>query len=437
MNRRTFLANSAITGLGLTLSAGLPSGRRSHRNNRLNVAVMGVFSRGAALARGFAAHPDAHVLYICDVDEKAIQNGLDAVKSGGQTAAAKGIVDFRRALEDPDLDALVVATPVHWHVPASILALKAGKHVYLEKPCSHNLHEGLLLVEASRRYNRVVQMGNQRRSWPGVIEGIELLHDGILGNTYFARCWYANNRPSIGIGSIAAIPSHLDYELWQGPAPRREYKDNLIHYNWHWFWHWGAGELLNNGTHFIDLARWGLDVDYPIRVNSSGGRYHYKDDQQTPDTHMVSFDFPEGKTITWEGRSCNPRPIEGSSSGVSFHGERGTMIIDGNSYVLYDNDQKEVQRSATEPGRVGLSGPGFNMDRDHITNFIEAVRDGIVPRTEIADANITVHSCHLGNIAQRIGRTVQCDPKTGLISNDPEAMKFWRREYEPGWEPTL
>ena len=438
INRRDFItiAGTAGAGLGLMAGPGLSFGRAASEDS-INVAIMGTNSRGAALARGFARHPGAHVMYICDVDDNAIKKGVDTVRQAGQRRAPKGVKDFRTALEDKSLDALVIAAPIHWHAPASILALQAGKHVYVEKPCSHNIHEGELLVAAANKYDRVVMMGNQRRSWLMVRQAMDLLQDGEIGRAYFARCWYAQSRGSMGYGKSAPVPGHLDYELWQGPAPRKDYVDNLIHYNWHWRWHWGAGELLNNGTHFIDLARWGLEVDYPLRVSSLGGRYHWQDDQETPDTQVVSYDFPGGKTVTWEARSCNRRGIEGSNTGVSFHGTEGTMVVDGNGYVIYDNDNEVVRRSKESEGEIDFTGPGFDLDVDHITNFLDCVRTGERPVTDIRDANISVHICHLGNIAYRTQRQLQCNTYNGRIIGDNNAMKLWRRSYEPGWEPSV
>ncbi|MBP3193972.1 Gfo/Idh/MocA family protein [Natronogracilivirga saccharolytica] len=438
INRRKFIKMTGAAGVGLGLMGKTSAGMGSvSPNSKVTVAVMGTYSRGSALANGFAQHPNSDVAYICDVDEKAIKKGLDAVKEGGQDREPKGVKDFREALGDNSVDALVIATPIHWHTPASILALQAGKHVYVEKPCSHNIHEGELLVAAANKYGHVVQMGNQRRSWPLVREGIERLKEGIIGDVYFARCWYAQSRGSMGYGKVASVPNHLDYDLWQGPAPRRTYLDNLIHYNWHWRWHWGAGELLNNGVHFLDLARWGLGVDYPIRVSSMGGRYHFNDDQETPDTQVVNYDFAEGKTVSWEARSCNPRGIEGETTGVTFHGTEGTMHLGNNKYIVYDFDDNVVVDSEDDNGDIDFTGPGFDLDEDHITNFTECVQTGEKPVTDIRDANKSVHICHLGNIAYRKQRMLTIAPHNGRIVGDDDAMKLWRREYEPGWEPSI
>jgi len=435
MNRRKFIKMTSAASLGIGVLAGAPSIVKSTSpNNRINVAVMGTNSRGRSHATGFAALPNVEVTYICDVDELAIEKGFEAVREGGQTEQPKGVTDFRRALEDKSVDAISMALPIHWHAPASIMALKAGKHVYVEKPCSHNPREGELLVAAADKYNRVVQMGNQRRSFGNVIDAIHLLKDGIIGRTYYARCWYATGRGSIGYGKVGGpIPSNVDYELWQGPAPRLPFNENFVHYSWHWFWHWGGGELANNGIHFLDLGRLGLEVDYPVRVSSSGGRYHFRDEQETPDTQIVTYDFPEGKSMTWEALSSNRGGINGSATGVTIHGDNGYMFINGNHYIVYNKDNEEIRNSDT-------ASPVTNQDGgvNHFGDFIRAIQNGSTPRSEITDANKSVHLCHLGNISHRAQRLINCDPHNGRIVGDIEVIKkYWSREYEPGWEPSV
>lgn len=404
--------------------------------DKYRVALMGVNGRGSQHAFGFANLPDAEVAYICDVDSRAVDKGIDIVVKTGQKEKPKGLNDFRKALDDKTIDALSIAAPDHWHTPAALLALRAGKHVYVEKPGSHNPAEAEMLSQASLKSGKVVQMGNQRRSWPRVKEAITELHNGIIGNVYYARTWYTNNRLSIGKGNEVAPPSWLDFNLWQGPAPRKNFRDNLIHYNWHWFWHWGTGEILNNGTHFIDLARWGLNVDYPIKAYSTGGRYQYQDDWQTPDTQVATFDFEGGKTLQWEGRSCNGRSINNMGSGVSFHGENGTLELLDNSYKIYDNKNTLVK--SAEPTTnivVDQQGAGFDMDKDHFANFIGAIDTGEKLQSAYSDIAKSVMLCHLGNISYRMGRSLNIDNKSGHILNDTDAMKLWSREYEKGWEP--
>ena len=406
---------------------------------RIRVALMGVNSRGLALAQNYAIQPDCEIIYVCDVDSRAADKCISTVEEL-QHSRPDAAPDFRKALEDRNLDVLVVAAPDHWHTPAAILACKAGKHVYLEKPCSHNPNEGELVVAATQKYKRVIQMGNQYRSCPNIISAIQELHDGIIGRPYFAKTWYANNRQSIGHGKKTSVPSRLDYDLWQGPAPRRPYKNNVIHYNWHWFWNWGTGEALNNGTHMVDLARWGLGVDYPSRITSSGGRYRYKDDWETPDTQVITMEFENNTCLLWEGRSCNGLSEKGSSYGVIFYGEDGAMLINNcNSITVYDLSGRIVKQMINEdPFKpMNLQDPTRDLDAIHIRNFFDGIRKGIKVNSEILGGHQSTLLCHLGNIALRSGNTLHTDSKNGHIINDPLAMKYWSREYEPGWEPAV
>lgn len=407
-------------------------------NQRIKVAMMGVNGRGGALAGSFASLKDVEIAYVCDVDSRATEKCIAHLEKKFGTHP-KAVTDFRKALEDKELDALVVAAPDHWHAPAAILACKAGKHVYLEKPSSHNPHEGELVVAASGKYKKIIQMGNQRRSWPNVVAAIEELKGGTIGRPYFAKGWYTNNRPSIGKGKEVPVPEWLDYELWQGPAPRRPYKDNVVHYNWHWFWNWGTGEALNNGTHMVDLMRWGLGVEYPVRVTSAGGRYRYQDDWETPDTQVITMEFGNNTSMTWEGRSCNGHNIEGTAVGVLFHGDTGSLMINGNAYTVYDLKNKvvkEVKASKAIDAR-DTANPSANLDTIHIQNFLDGIRSGTKLNADILGGQQSTLLCQLGNIALRCGNTLNIDPSNGRIKNDEAAMKFWKRDYQPGWEPVV
>lgn len=436
-NRRTFIRQSALAGAGLFIAPNVLSFQGSP-NNKVIVGVMGTNSRGLALARMFAKNPDVEVACICDVDSTVVDKTIAEVqKVSGKKP--KGTPDIRRMLEMPELDAVVIAAPDHWHAPAAIMALRAGKHVYLEKPCSHSPAEGEMLVEAARKYGKHVQLGTQRRSFPVITEGMQALHEGVIGKVYFARGWYANNRKSIGRGQPVPVPSHLNYELWQGPAPRRAYKDNLIHYNWHWFWNWGTGEALNNGTHEIDLMRWGMQVDFPVKVVSAGGRYAFRDDWETPDTQTITLDFQNGTSMTWEGRSCNDFKEWGSGRGVVFYGEKGTMLTTGgDEYKIFELGTgkliKEAKPSSQIKDETNTMGMGEVLDGLHITNFVKAVQERERLTAPIDEGHKSTLLPQLGNIALRSGATLYCDPSNGHIIKNPEAEKLWTREYEPGWE---
>jgi predicted dehydrogenase len=436
MERRRFIRNSSIAGttflIGPKLSWGFYKGSP---NNRVVVAVMGVNSRGSFLSQQLASFPDVDIAYMSDVDSNVLSREIGNVeKKTGKRP--QGFGDIRKLLEKKDFDALVIAAPDHWHAPATILACQAGKHVYCEKPCSHNPREGEMSVAAAAKYNRIVQLGTQRRSFAQVNQMINELHYGIIGRTYFAHGWYTNHRGSIGFGKEVPVPANLDYELWQGYAPRKPYKDNLIHYNWHWFWNWGTGEALNNGTHEIDVMRWGLGVEYPTKVMSSGGRVQFKDDWQTPDTQTIIANFPNDTAMSWESRSCNQYAAEGEPRGVIFYGDKGTIHYGaGDGYRVYDGDNKlikEVKDSAPADATNKVS-PTATLDGIHLANFINTIQGTDHLNAPILEGYRSTLIPQLGNIAYRTGRVLNCDPTNGHILNDGEANKLWHREYEPGW----
>ncbi|HEV3249811.1 MAG TPA: Gfo/Idh/MocA family oxidoreductase [Puia sp.] len=437
MRRRTFLKNTSLATAGITL-LNFPIFGRNAPSNKVIVAVMGVNSRGAYLAKCYSQLQNVQVAYICDVEEKAIQNGLTALKD----AAGKPTVfkDIRKLLEQKDLDALIIAAPDHWHAPAALMAVAHGKHVYVEKPCGQNPYEGELLGEGLLKFGKHIQMGNQRRSMPTMIEAAKQVKEGVIGNAYFGKAWYANNRKSIGYGKKLAPPPTLDFELWQGPAPRKDYQDNLVHYNWHWFWHWGTGEACNNGTHEIDCCRWFLGVEYPLKVSSSGGRYAFRDDWQTPDTQVANFEFAGSKAISWEGRSCNNFPVEGAGRGFIIYGDKGTLVNHGGGdYMIYDEKNKLIKEVKSEEAAdptnpVSASG---NLDLYHFDNFIKTIRGEASLNSPVNEGHKSVLLCHLANIAQRTGNTLNCDPSNGHILHDQAADQLWRRTYEKGWEPKL
>jgi predicted dehydrogenase len=393
----------------------------------IGVAIIGTSSRGTEVGIAFAQSPYAIVRFVCDVDAK---HAAAAAKAIGQYQDSEPtpVTDLRKVLDDKSVDAVAIATPDHWHAPAAILACQAGKHVYVEKPCCHNPAEGEMLVAAAKRHDRLVQHGTQRRSWPKVVEAIERVKAGDIGDVKLSRGWYNNSRPETGKRTAAPVPKGLDWELWQGPAPRLAYTENVVHYKWHWFWQWGTGELGNNGVHALDVCRWGLGAtDHPKRVTAGGGRYHYQDEQETPDTLSVTYDYGD-KAIFWEGRSCHPRGFEGSAFGIAFYGSKATLVIDGGGYKLLDPKGKEM---LDKP----VTGPADTLG--HVENFLQSILGKAKLVCPIDEGYKTALICHLGNIAYRTGRTVNCDPKTGHIAGDPEAAKLWSREYDPAWAPKV
>jgi len=437
-SRRRFLKQAALGTAGLTVGISAKSyGKIAGANDRVRFGVAGLNGRGQALMKAVQGVPNAEITWLCDVDSRVLEeaNGLAQEISGARVQTDK---DIRNLVEQNDLDAIAIATPDHWHTPMTLLGVANGKHVYVEKPCSHNPREGELLVEAMERYDSVIQMGNQQRSAPTSIEAVQDIRDGIIGEVYMGKAWYGNNRGSIGTGKQVPVPDRLDWELWQGPAPREAYRDNVVHYNWHWFWNWGTGEINNNGTHEIDICRWALGVDFPVQVTSSGGRYHYNDDWEFYDTQVASFEFEGDKLITWEGKSCNPFRYLGRGRGATIHGTGGTVLLDRNGYVAYDMDNKvikeldEEKRSAT----TDTVGAG-NLDLLHMQNFVDAIREGTDLHSPIDEGHRSNLLCHLGNIAQEKGRTLHTDPQNGRIQDDPDAMTMWNREYREGWEPSV
>ena len=439
VTRREFLDTLAVGAAGLAISSPAKSySQIMGSNERLNFAVIGLNSRAYAHLSSLHANKEAACIgYVCDV-ESTILSKFAAATEKQMGTAPKTEKDFRKVLEKSDVDAITIATPDHWHAPMAIRGLEAGKHVYVEKPCSHNPAEGVMLVKAQQKYNKLVQMGTQQRSSKHTIEIVQKIHGGLIGRAYYAKCWYTNGRKSIGVGKPAPVPATLDWDLWQGPAPRRPYKDNVQPYNWHWFKVWGTGETLNNGTHEIDVARWALDVDYPSRIAASGGRYAYQDDWQFYDTLNTSFEY-DNKVIAWECTCCNDmRRFNGRSRGTIVEGTTGTVLVDRDGYEVYDLKSKKTDefKVGGETSTGDLVGADSMTDA-HFANFIAGIRHGEKLNAPVAIGNVAVTTLQLANIAWDVKRVLNLDPNTGMIVNDSQAMKAWSRDYEKGWEPKV
>ena len=436
--RRNFIKKTSLGTIGLTSSSSnfFIGKNILGANDRINCAVVGVRSRGKAHAAAINSQNNSKIIFNCDVDDVIIENHNKWCKKNiGYVPKIEK--DFRKLIENKNLDAVFIATPEHWHAHMTIMASQAGKNVYIEKPCSHNLYENELLVVAQKRYGTKIQMGNQQRSAITSILAIDEIRNGIIGDVYKGEAYYSNNRGSIGIGKIVRVPKFLDWDLWQGPAPRVQYKDNIHPYNWHWFRNWGTGEVHNNGTHEIDICRWALGVDYPESVTSFGGKYSYQDDWEFVDNQQVTFKYQGWKFITWTGHSRGLIQPKQPGRGVTIYGSKGSIQLDRNFYKLYDlggnliKHEKEGAVSKT----IDTRGQG-GLDENHVGNFFDSIRYNKSLNAEIKDASISTHLCHLANLAQDLGETLHVDTKTGKILNNI-VDNYWKREYAPGWEPKV
>ncbi|QHN04191.1 Gfo/Idh/MocA family oxidoreductase [Granulicella sp. WH15] len=436
ITRRAFLDGVAGTAIASTAIA---STARSYAqilgsNERLNFAVIGLNGRGQAHLSSLKANQStARLAYICDVDAHVLAKAATETQSEfGYAPKTEG--DFRRILDSKDVDAITIATPDHWHAPLAVLGLRASKHVYVEKPSSHNPREGELLVAAQRKYGKHVQVGDQQRSSDHSIRIIGQIHQGLIGRAYFGKAWYSNNRKSMGTGKVAPVPEWLNWELWQGPVPRSPYKDNIHPYNWHWLQRYGTGESLNNGTHEVDVCRWALQAEYPNRVTSSAGRYHFKDDWEFYDTMVTSFEYPD-KLISWEGKCCNNMKYYGRDRGVLIQGTTGTVLLDRAGYEVYDLDGVKKDEFKT-PEKISSHDllSKDSMTDAHFANFIASIRTGEKLHSPIEVGNVSVTMLQLSNISWEVKRDLKIDTTTGHILNDNEAMTHWSRTYEKGWE---
>jgi predicted dehydrogenase len=418
-SRRAFLQGTA--GLAAATLAG--AGRSADDLRPLRAAVIGL-GRGLGHVKALLDTPAVDVAVLAEVDPGRLAVGQELV-AGRQAAPCRGVADFRTALDDASLDAVFIALPNFWHTPATLLALEAGKHVYVEKPGSQNPHEAELIVAATRRHDRLVQMGNQRRTW--MQDAINALHGGAIGRVRYGRGAYSGRR-----GPVVphTPPPGFDLDLWQGPVPDDPVRDpaTLVHYDWHWFWHWGNGELGNNGVHYLDVLRWGLGVEVPLRVTYTGGRYWHDDAQETPDTATATYDFGD-VGCEWVHSSCRPRPAERAPAEIIFEGDEGTMAIFRNgSWKIFDAAGAEAGGGESRVAADDLS---------HVGNFIAAIRGTAALTSPIAEGQASAMLCHLGNIAYRTGTVVRCDPATGRIVDNPAAEQLWARPaYRAGWGMT-
>ncbi len=438
ISRRHFLRTAAAASATLTRTA-KSYAQIAGANDRVQFAVIGLNSRAYAHLSSLQANrQNARITQVCDVDT-IILNKFAAATAKAMGAAPGTQGDFRNVLASKEVDVVTIATPDHWHTPLSILALEAGKHVYVEKPCSYNPAEGQLLVQAQKKYGKLCQMGSQQRSSPHTIEIVDRIHNGLVGRAFWAETWYTNRRKPIGDGKELPVPATLNWDLWQGPAPRQPYKSNVHPYNWHWFTKWGTGEALNNGTHEVDVARWALGAGFPTRITAAGGRFAAHDDWQFYDTLDTSFIYPD-QLITWKGDCCSGKTTFGRERGTCVHGTAGSVIIDRDGYDVFDLKDKllSTYRVPNKPQTSSTDLVGADAMTDaHFANLIAAIRTGEPLRQPVAQGNVAVTMLQLSNIAYFTGRELHTDPTTYAILSDPAAQAMTHRTYQPGWEPKI
>ncbi len=436
MNRRQFVGRSlaaAGVGAGFAISGTKSSGRVIGANDTVRIAVAGLNGRGEAHVGEFAPMPGVQIVYLVDPDSKTYAKRLKQVErltknAGTPPATAK---DIRRVLEDKSVDAVSVATPNHWHSLITIWACQAGKDVYVEKPCSHNVHEGRIAVEAARRYNRIVQHGTQGRSSLRWAEAVAAIQSGQLGKLLVSRALCYKSRESIGYKNNDTPPSNLDYNIWLGPAPRQPFNANYVHYNWHWFWDFGNGDIGNQGVHQMDIARWLIPTSssggatFPKTVFSLGGRFGYKDQGQTPNTQISVMDFGDTQLI-FEVRGLPTAPFHGMKDGVGniAHLEAGTLV-DGKFYPKGKSEAIPLSKVVKVEVKRG---PG----RGHFGNFIAAVRSRKAEElnADILEGHYSAALCHLANISYRLGEEVPFSKSSQSFGDDKAACETLDRMEE-------
>jgi predicted dehydrogenase len=450
ISRRNFLASGMKTTAGLAALKSVTLLTRPERvfgaNDRVRVAICGLHGRGQDHLHGFLRVPNVEIAAFCDVDENVLQQRLAQMESHGHSKP-QTCVDVRKLLEDKSIDAISVATPNHWHSLMGIWACQAGKDVYVEKPCSHNLWEGRQLARAAEKYNRMVQHGTQIRSAPAIMEAMTKLREGLIGDVYLARGLCYKWRDTIGHAPQQSVPAGVHYDLWTGPAPLKPFTRNRFHYNWHWIWDTGNGDLGNQGVHQVDVARWGLGVRFPNRVSATGGHFMFDDDQQTPNTLNCAFEFDlaggrkkmmEVEVRHWithhEAMVGTPQlgtpepvrtaahaklgPLAGSQNTIGdiFYGSKGYMAMGDEDACTY----KTWLGPGQEPG------PGAHAEGDHYANFIDCVRsrrkDSL--HAPIEEAYVSAGLVHLANASYRLGRALRFDPEAEQVIGDPEANQL-------------
>ncbi|MEJ7617296.1 MAG: Gfo/Idh/MocA family oxidoreductase [Pyrinomonadaceae bacterium] len=435
INRRKFIATGAAAAAAPFLRS-TATARRKSLNEAINIAVIGVRGRGQSHYNNFAKIPNVNITTFCDIDERlfpaAFANLGKITERKPKTA-----LDLRRVLDDKEIDAVSIATPDHWHALATIWACQAGKDVYVEKPTSHNIWEGRRMVEAARKYNRIVQAGTQNRSDPSVQAAMKFLHEGGIGEVFMAKGLCFKPRDTIGVKPDSAVPQGVDYDLWLGPAPQRPFNENRFHYNWHWFWDYGCADLGNQGPHQMDIARWGLNkTEYPVRINCVGGKFAFKDDQETPNTQTATMEYADGKILQFEARGLYTNAEDGITIGNIFYGTKGWMHLNGSTWKTYFGRKNEPGPAMSAKDSADPSNLIGTGDGNHFENFIKAMRSRNAKElsADIEVGHLSTALCHLSNISQRENRELRFDGSAECFRNDPAADKYLTREYRKPYQ---
>ncbi len=419
--RRVFIqtaGSAAVATLGVRAS-------RGSIMSRPVVGFIGCGIRSQSLAKGFAA--DAEIAWACDPDEnrgKQFQNRFNAKHF---------TTDLRRILDDQSVDAVVVATPDHWHAPAAIMSCAAGKHVYVEKPCSHNLRESRWLVDAARRNKVVVQHGTQSRSSAFIGNAIQLLREGAIGDVLMAKGWNVQRRRNIGKSTPSDPPAHVDYDTWVGPAEFMPFQSNRFHYDWHWWFNFGTGDIGNDGSHEIDMARWGLGVEgLPSSVSAIGGKYYFEDDQQFPDTATCTFEWPgngqvgERRQLIFEMRIWSKNYPYNCDTGVEFYGTQGMLFVSKRGKLQMWDDANRLVKDPRPEQPV-------QMAKNHQVDFLRSIQNNDRPTADIAIGHDSVALIHLANTALRVqAPMLKIDPTNESIVGNKAANELLGRVYREG-----
>lgn len=422
-SRRSFLKNTGAAVTAAAAASTAPSVIAANPNGKIGVACIGIRGRGNSVMKSFMAEPDCEITHLCDVREAVLaQRGAEVKEKTGRMP--KLVKDYRQLLDDPAVDAFMVATPDHWHALLTIEGCLAGKDVYVEKPASHNIREGRVAVDAARKRDRMVQVGTQIRSAAFLREARGYVQSGALGKVIYGKAWETGRSNPVHLVADGAPPPGIDYNLWQGPSPERAYNHTIVEGAWRWMFDYGTGDLGNDGVHRIDYCRHVMGLDtFPQAISASGGKFFFEDDQQWPDTLFVTYDYP-GHVLQYEMRLWSKPRLFGAGEGAVIHGENGWMLLTNTSWKAYDSNDKLVREGQSDVGQQA-----------HVRNFLDAVksrkRESL--NQEIESGHISTAMCHAGNIAWRTGRKLRFNAETGIF-DDAEANALIGRQHRKGFE---